>query len=173
MSWQSELSTIVRYLVNDLDPNNYQYSDERIEITSVVAAQMVILDVSLPTQYDINVQSISISPDPTSDPKDNLFVNLIALKAACIILGSEVKTQGMNAISIKDGPSAIDLRGVASAMTFLYQDICAKYEKLLQDAKEDLVAAAGQAILGPYSPGADFISRTHNDYDNRGNYFRY
>lgn len=173
MSWQSELSTIIRYLINDLDPNNYQYSDERIEITSVVAAQMVILDVSLPVQYNINVQSISISPDPTSDPKDNLFVNLVALKAACIILGSEVKTQGMNAISIKDGPSAIDLRGVASTMTFLYQDICAKYQKLLQDAKEDLVAAAGQAILGPYSPGADFIARTHNDYDHRGNYFRY
>lgn len=173
MSWQEELSTIIRYLINDLDPNNYQYSDERIEITSVVAAQMVILDVSLPTQYNINVQNISISPDPTSDPKDNLFVNLTALKAACIILGSEVKTQGMNAISIKDGPSAIDLRGVASTMTLLYQDICSKYKDLLQDAKENLVAAAGQAILGPYSPGADFIARTHNDYDHRGNYFRY
>ena len=173
MSWQTEVSTIVRYLINDLDSSNYQYSEERIETTSAVAAQLVVLDVSLPVKYDISLENISITPDPTSEPKDNLFVNLMALKAACIVLGSEVKTQGMNAISVKDGPSAIDLRGVASTMSFLYEDICAKYEKLLQDAKEDLVSAAGQAILGPYSPGADFIARTHSDYDHRGNYFRY
>jgi hypothetical protein len=173
MSWQAELSTIVRYLINDLDTSNYQYSDERIETTTVIAAQMVILDISLPTQYEVSVQNISISPDPTNTPKDNAFINLTALKAACIILGSEVKTQGMNAISIKDGPSAIDLRGVASTISFLYENICDKYEKLLKDYKEDLVSAAGQVILGPYSPGADFIARTHNDYDHRGNYFRY
>lgn len=174
MAWQTELSTIVRYIINDVDNTRYKYSDERIETTVVIAAQMVILDISLQTQYDINIQNISISPDPTeTDPKDNVFVNLVALKTACIILGSEVKTEGANAISIKDGPSAIDLRGVASTISFLYEDICGKYDKLLKDYKEDLVVAAGQAILGPYSPGADFISRTHNDYDFRGNYFRY
>jgi hypothetical protein len=174
MAWQTELPTIVRYIINDLDSTRYKYSDERIETTVTIAAQMVILDISLQTQYDINIQNISISPDPTeSVPKDNVFINLTALKTACIILGSEVKTEGGNAISIKDGPSAIDLRGVASTISFLYEDICGKYEKLLKDYKEDLVASAGQAILGPYSPGADFISRTHNDYDHRGNYFRY
>jgi hypothetical protein len=174
MAWQTELPTIVRYIINDLDSTRYKYSDERIETTVTIAAQMVILDISLQTQYDINIQNISITPDPTeSVPKDNAFINLTALKTACIILGSEVKTEGGNAISIKDGPSAIDLRGVASTISFLYEDICGKYEKLLKDYKEDLVASAGQAILGPYSPGADFISRTHNDYDHRGNYFRY
>lgn len=174
MAWQTELPTIVRYIINDLDSTRYKYSDERIKTTVTIAAQMVILDISLATQYDINIQNISITPDPTeSVPKDNVFINLTALKTACIILGSEVKTEGGNAISIKDGPSAIDLRGVASTISFLYEDICGKYEKLLKDYKEDLVASAGQAILGPYSPGADFISRTHNDYDHRGNYFRY
>lgn len=174
MAWQTELTTIVRYIINDLDNTRYKYSDERIETTVVIASQMVILDISLQAQYDVSIQNISISPDPTEIvPKDNVFINLTALKTACIILGSEVKTEGGNAISIKDGPSAIDLRGVASTISFLYEDICGKYEKLLKDYKEDLVVAAGQAILGPYSPGADFVSRTHNDYDHRGNYFRY
>lgn len=174
MSWQTELTTIVRYIISDTDSNNYRYSDERIETTIAIAAQMVILDISLQTQYNIDIQNISISPDPTEvDPKDNVFINLTALKTACIILGSEVRTEGANAISIKDGPSAIDLRGVATTISFLYGDICGKYENLLKDYKEDLVVAAGQAILGPYSPGADFIARTHNDYDHRGNYFRY
>jgi hypothetical protein len=174
MSWQNTIPLMVRYLIDDLNEANYKYTDERVETTIAVAAQIVILDISLPTIYTIDIPNSSISPDPTTlDPKDNAFINLLALKTACIILGSEVKTEAANAISIKDGPSAIDLRGVAGTMTFLYKDICSKYDGLLKDYKEDLVSAAGQAILGPYSPGADFIARTHNDYDHRGNYFRY
>lgn len=174
MSWQNTIPVMVRYLIDDIDSTNYRYTDSRIETTIAVAAQMVILDISLPTEYTIDIENSSISPDPTATtPKDNAFINLLALKASCIILGGEVKTEGANAISIKDGPSSIDLRGVASTISFLYEDICGKYQNLLKDYKEDLVSAAGQAILGPYSPGADFIARTHNDNDFRGNYFRY
>lgn len=174
MSWQTELTIMVRHIIDDLDSTNYSYTDERIQKTISIAAQLVILDISLPTKYNVDIENSSIVPDPTqTEPKDNVFINLAALKTACLILGSEVKTEGRNAISIKDGPSAIDLRGVASTISFLYENICGKYDNLLKDYKEDLVVDAGQAILGPYSPGADFISRTHNDYDFRGNYFRY
>ena len=110
--------------------------------------------------------------DPTDDPKDNVFINLTTLKTACVIIGSEVRTEASNAISIKDGPSAIDLRGVATTLTMLYKDLCEKYDQLVYDYVAG-GSLAGQAILGPYSPGSDFVSRTHSDYDHRGGYFRY
>lgn len=174
MAWQNEISTIVRYIINDLDSSKYKYSDERIETGITVAAQLVVLDIDFATNYTINIPNRSISPDPTaSSPKDNVFINLIALKTACIILGSEVKSEGANAISIKDGPSSIDLRGVASTISFLYEDICKKYENILQEYRENDVISAGQAILGPYSPGSDFASRSYDQYDARGGFFRY
>lgn len=172
MSWQNTISIMVRYLINDVDPASYKYSDSRIEKTVLVGAQFVSLELDFPNTYIIDFSNDTISPDPTQEiTKDNSFINLTALKTACIVIGSELKTEAGNAISIKDGPSAIDLRGVSSTLAMLYKDLCDKYDSTADYYR--FTGDTGQAILGPYSPGADFISRTHNDYDFRGNYFRY
>ena len=83
------------------------------------------------------------------------------------MVGSEIRSESGNAISIKDGPSAIDLRGVTSTLTKLYEDLCEKYDKMLIDYRTGN-SIAGQAILGPYSPGSDFVSRRNTG--NRGGY---
>jgi hypothetical protein len=172
MSWHNTIPVMVRYLINDVDPSSYKYSDPRIEKTVLVGAQFVSLELEFPNIYTIDFNNDSIIPDPTEEnTRDNSFINLVALKTACIIIGSEFKTEAANAISIKDGPSAIDLRGVSSTLGILYKDLCDKYQAMADDYK--FTGDTGQAILGPYSPGADFIARTHNDYDFRGNYFRY
>lgn len=174
MSWQGQMSTMIRYIIGDIDPTNYKYSPHRIETTILVAAQLVTFDVDLPNSYTINVEQCRLSPDPTdAETFDNAFINLTVLKSGCIILGSEIKTEAGNAIAIKDGPSSIDLRGVSSTLQVLYKDICMKYDKLLLDYKSG-GTLAGQAILGPYSPGSDFVSRNYNNYDLRGGgYFNY
>ncbi len=169
MSWQGQMSTIVRYLVDDIDSSSYKYSDDRVETTLLVAAQLASLQVDFANTYTINVEGCSLSPDPTdTDTKDDAFINLVCLKATCVMLGSEIRSESGNAISIKDGPSAIDLRGVTSTLTILYKDMCEKYDKTLLDYRLGN-SIAGQAILGPYSPGSDLISRRHTD--NRGGYF--
>lgn len=173
MSWQGQISTMVRHLINDTDPSNYKYSDERIETTILVASQFVNFDADFANNYTINVEQCLLSPDPTNpDTRDDAFITLLILKTACIILGSEIRTESSNAISIKDGPSAIDLRGVAATLTTLYKSLSDMYDGLLTGyiAGESI---GGQAILGPYSPASDYVSRTRNDYDMRGGYFRY
>lgn len=168
MHWQNHTLKMVRYLINDVDGENYKYSDERINSTVAVASQLVVLEIDFEFPYQIDLDEETITPDPLNDTQ---FMNLTVLKAACIIIGGEVKTEAANSISIKDGPSAIDLRGVSSTLLVLYKDLCTKYDKLVQDY--GFSGRTGQSILGPYSPGADYISRTHTDYDFRGNYFRY
>jgi len=172
MSWQGQMGTIVRHLVNDLDPSNYTYSDDRIETAILVASQLMIMNVDFNNVYDINVESCRLSPDPTdSGTKDNAFITLSCLRAACIIIGSEIRSESGNAISIKDGPSAIDLRGVTATLTVLYKDLCEKYENLLLEYRAGN-SVAGHAILGPYSPGSEFISRNNTDHRS-GGYFNY
>lgn len=172
MSWQNVIPVMVRYLINDIDSSNYKYTDARIETSVLVSSQFVSLELDFPNVYSIDLSADTLTPDPTdSSTKDDSFINLVALKTACIIIGSEMKTEAANAISIKDGPSAIDLRGVSSALGILYKDLCDKYTAMADKYK--FTGGTGQAILGPYSPGADFIARTHSDYDHRGGYFRY
>ena len=96
------------------------------------------------------------------------FAVLETLECGIVLLGSEVKTESANAISIKDGPSAIDLRGVTANLTNLYHDLCAKYETLLK-AYQYNNTLVGQAVLGPYSPGSMVVNSSQTDY--RGNVF--
>lgn len=177
MSWQGQMSTIVRHLISDLNAENYKYSTKRIETSLLVSGYIVLKDTdfSFDNKYNINVESCELSPDPTEEStKDPDFIILTCLKTACIIIGSEVRVEASNAISIKDGPSAIDLRGVANTLTLLYKDLCDKYEKSLYDYKEHRVVSDGQAILGPYSPGSDYVSRNYPTYDHRsGGYFTF
>jgi hypothetical protein len=172
MSWRSQIPLIVRHLINDLDQEKYKYSDERIETSILVSAQLLSIETDFTNSYIIDIANGGLSPDPTEGMIDNAFINLTALKSACIIIGSELKTEASNAISIKDGPSAIDLRGVASTLSILYKDLSDKYSKLLLDYRAGN-SIAGHAILGPYSPASDYVVRTHGDYDSRGGYFRY
>ena len=170
MSWQGQMSTIVRHLVNDLDPDTYKYSENRIETSILVASQLMVMNVDFNNNYDINVESCKLSPDPTdANTKDDAFLTLACLRCACIIIGSEIRSESGNAISIKDGPSAIDLRGVTQTLTVLYKDLCQKYENLLLEYRAGS-SVAGHAILGPYSPGSHLISR-HNIDHRSGGYF--
>ena len=65
MSWQGQMSTIVRHLIDDLDPTNYKYSDHRVETAILVSAQLTTMNVDFANSYTINVESCTLSPDPT------------------------------------------------------------------------------------------------------------
>tara|TARA_R110000744_G_scaffold91095_1_gene176894 strand:+ start:594 stop:1094 length:501 start_codon:yes stop_codon:yes gene_type:complete len=165
MSWKVDLVVMLRSLIGDLD--HAKYTDERLKQVIVVGAYNVLNDADFSNDYTVSVSSVSISPDPIGQ-NDTDFSVLSVFKSACILLGSEVKTESANAISIKDGPSAIDLRGVTQNLNTLYNDICKKYDELLKNYQYNNTLV-GQAILGPYSPGS-FALRS-NQFDYRGNIF--
>jgi len=165
MSWKVDLVVMLRSLIGDLDHS--KYTDERLKQVIVVGAYNVTNDADFQNEYTVSVSSLSISPDPISE-KDTDFSILSVYKAACILIGSEVKTESANAISIKDGPSAIDLRGVTQNLNIIYKDICSKYDELLKTYQYNNTLV-GQAILGPYSPGS-MVLRS-NEFDYRGNIF--
>ena len=167
MPWQNEMKVIVRHLVNDLDSSSYTFTDSRLEEAVLVSAQLASLEIDFDNTYAIDVDSVSLSPAPTSGNKDDSFINLVCLKTAQMLLGSELKTHSLNAISLKDGPSALDLRGIVSGLKILFDDINKKYEEATTQYK--LNGVVGQAILGPYSPGSDAVARTH--LTNRAGWF--
>tara|TARA_R100000008_G_scaffold56774_1_gene35045 strand:+ start:190 stop:663 length:474 start_codon:yes stop_codon:yes gene_type:complete len=156
---------MLRSLIGDLDES--KYTDERLKQVLVVGAYNVLNDADFSNTYTVDVAAVSISPDPISE-SDTDFSTLAVYKSACILLGSEVKTEAGNAISIKDGPSAIDLRGVSQNLNVMYQDFCRKYEDLINTYQYNNTLV-GQAVLGPYSPGSMILGA--NQFDYRGNVF--
>jgi hypothetical protein len=149
MAWQSEMTTIVRHLINDTDISSPTFTNSRLETSILVAAQLMNNEVNFGKVYTISVDGCSLSPDPTVETKDNAFINLVSLRAGCIILGSEIKTAGANLISVSDGPSSINMSATLNGLKIVYEDIKERYEnaKLQYQAGGNI----GEAVLSPYS----------------------
>ena len=165
MPWKIDLVVMLRSLIGDLDSE--KFTDERLKQVLSIGAFNVLNDADFSNTYIVDVASVSITPDPIVE-NDTDFSVLTVYKSACILLGSEVKTQAANSIMIKDGPSAIDLRGVTQNLNLMYKDFCAKYDSLLKTYQYNNTLV-GQAILGPYSPGSMILGA--NQFDYRGNVF--
>lgn len=149
MVWQNEMVRVLRYLIDDI--NSSTYSDSRLEETIIVAAQLLIDDIDFDNTYTIDVDALTLSPDPTElSTKDNDFINLVSLKAACIVLGSEAKTLASQSYVIKDGPSSIDTTAAYKALRELHKQMCDDLASSIIQLKAGS-SVGGQAIITPYT----------------------
>lgn len=169
MSWQAELTLILRELIDDVDcPETY--TDGRLQRLIALAGQKVLAEVDITTTYTIVVgKNSTISPDPTDDvSRDNLFINLMLLKASCIIDRLETKKAADNALVVRDGESLADTRDSGKhRLALLKIGPCAEYEDAVF-AYETGNANLGVAILSPFrvyanSRDLSYISRGRGD----------
>ena len=150
MSWKTEITTLVRNLIGDTDLDNVTYSDDRLQESILTSAQLLQGELKFNNTYTVDIDECVLTPDPTENTKDNAFINLLALRTACIILRSEAKTQALQSINFVDGPSKIDGRGAAEGIAALAQSACQVYES----AKDDYRIgnnSIGAAIITPYN----------------------
>ena len=166
MAWNIDMVLMLRSIIGDLDKT--KFTNERLKQILVIGAYNVYNDAVFSTEYTIDVGSVSISPAPITESVSD-FSALTVYKSACILIGSEVITEASNAISIKDGPSAIDLRAVSGTLNTLYKDLCQKYDDMLKTyryEKGDGGTPAGTAVLSPYAPAS--WSASMNRYETDG-----
>jgi hypothetical protein len=168
MSWQTEMTTIVRHIIGDLDSSNYTFSNSRIEESIVVAAQLIHNEMEFLVDYNIEVDNGLLSPDPTTTPvapsnKDDDFIALCCMRSSLLLTNSLLRTYAMKAISIRDGSSSLDMRGVVSGLKMVNDDITAKYEDMKM-AYQTGKLGLGKVILSPYSPASDNANRGYIDY---------
>ena len=160
MSWSSEFMPIVRTLTNDIiEP--YLYSDARINQVIVVAVKYVQADVELDYVYETNVETVTITPDPT---QDNDFAVLVCLKTACIIDQSTFRSKAVSeGISVSMGPSSLRVAGSLDGWSqILKHGPCGLYKELI-DQWAASTATGIRAVLGPFV-GNNFDPRNLNNY---------
>jgi len=171
MFWQIEIPIIIRSLINDLaDPPTY--TDERILQLAVVAAQYVTMEVNLDKEYNIDIVSIDITPDP-SDPatRDTDFIGFVAMKASCLLDQSTFRTKAAGeGLRAALGPASLSVTGTLAG----YKDIlnmgpCKLYDQLVMDHNIGN-ATAVRAVFSPFV-GNNFDPQ--NLSTSNGNYSRF
>jgi hypothetical protein len=146
MAWQDEMVPVFRHMIGDVGATP-QYTDDRLQNQIVSAGYFVQTNVKLSRVYVHDLVTPDITPDPTVNPRDEAYINLVLLKAACMFYAGEAKVQSRKALSMRDGPSAIDGRGVVQCIKDLKDDFCKAYE----DAKLEYQ-------MGKLSPGAAIVT---------------
>lgn len=152
MDW-TELTEILRVLVNDLDA--VTYTDETLERILAVAARQVLQEMDFAYPYVVTIgDEPDITPDPTDDEtptRDDSFINLLTIKAACIVDQGAATLAAKQAIAVKDGTSSIDLRTVMlGKLKLLEKGWCAVYRDTKQEYQANSASIAGAMVMTPF-----------------------
>lgn len=152
--WETELVTLLRLIIDDMDPTAYRYTDERLGVVVINAALLVLMDVDFDNKYVIDLDAGTIVPDPANratNTRDDVFLNLAVLRAACFVDTSETRLASKQAIDIQDGSSRISLKGTLEGRLKLLEiGPCAAYKVARDEYRAGNRYTAGEAILGPY-----------------------
>lgn len=141
MSFTSDVITFIRHYVDDTDECNQEYTDDRLEALVYVAASYVNFDIN--GSYTISTSLKTITPSP-----DNIFTNLTALKASCLLVRSMQTSYARMDFRVTDGPSTVDLKGSADKLRTSADSLCDQYARTLN---KYLMGDGGYGILTPNS----------------------
>lgn len=180
MAWDDEMITIIRGLLQDYptptdvdgveDPP--KYSDDRLSELLLIAAQNVTAQVTFTQTYVVNIPNLTLRPDPTNrgnastaSTRDDAFINLVTLKAACLIATAEVREFTSQGISLRDVSSAISLQRSPASLQLMQKTYCQAYsDALYQFQTTGTLQNGGLMVLGPHGCG----ERWYNDYPYMG-----
>lgn len=168
MAWKSECVLIVRSMIDDLFTSPQKYADENLQQLILIAAQLANYEADGFNQvYTIDVDQVALSPDPTEGTKDDAFINLVCLKAACMLDMAEARKAGTQAFSFKEGTSAADLKGIADArIKFLKEGWCKAYAEALEDYMSTGNGLVAAAICTPFRVNGLTNAGSYVSYNN-------
>lgn len=150
-TWQLFMRTLLRGLIDD-DEVPYNYADDKLDQLLVNAAYMVNMEVDFNNSYVIDVVKRNITPDPVSS-FDEGFVNLVPMKAACMVYNQMARLASSKGFRVKDGPSEIDFRDSAAGIRSLLNQCMRQYEQA-KVAYKTGKGMRGHAIVTPFHDGS-------------------
>lgn len=156
MAWSTSLVEMLRYVIYDIDPSNYTWSDAQLQ--KFICLATIQVDSLLSNYHSITLgpylvdfTNSTITPDPTTNGSPQGFSNLIVIKAAEIISGSEFKKISASAgFIIKDDRSTIDTTNTLTSAKSQFEAFKTGFGGSLEEFKEGN-KYAGSAILSPYA----------------------
>lgn len=157
MAWDEEMVSDLRILIADL-ATPPAYSDEQLAQMVLIGAKLARGTMRFRSTYAINTPAESLLPDPTlPSSRDENFITLSVLKAAVVLVGSEIKAYNKQAVRIKEGTSEISLVRDPEEMKLMLLSFTQMYDDALYNAKAGGGTPLGQLVIGmSHRSGGDY-----------------
>ncbi len=159
MAWLDTATLIIREIIGD-NNSTLEYSDSRLQ--EVLFAAMYLVNYKGDFDYTIDITTQSITTTPTDD-----FITLAIFKAVAMIVCGEYRQAAKSAMSVKDGPSSIDTKGIAENKKSLCDQFTQQYDEAIA-AKLANDSSSYYAIVGPFNYDGIYYSRGISDPRNGG-----
>jgi hypothetical protein len=148
-TWHVDMVTMLRYMVSDTG-NPFVYSDASLQELILVAGRLTQMDIQFSQNYQVNIAQMSLSPDPSLEPRDEDFISFTTMKAACIIDNAEARLAAKRAVIMRDASKSVDLTEISRAKIELWKNGWCKTYKDSRFAYLMGDVTAGVAVLGPF-----------------------
>jgi hypothetical protein len=167
--WQEIMVNTLRVMIDDFC-TPYQHDDAKLQRLLCLSAQLVLIDLNYSLTYDIRVKEKIISPDPTSgESKNQSFVDLILLKAACTVDKSSLKDAAVG------NPTKIKVREFGTDTETDYSGVFEARKKLIEigwcksyaEAKQNYLfgnETDGVAVMSPFRVLSSSRENGFNNY---------
>jgi hypothetical protein len=148
--WDVEMVTLLRHMIDDVG-DTPKYEDERLMQLLLVGAQFARQENALSGEYIIDVENLSLKPDPTAaTSRDDAFINLTVLKSACLLAGSGLGKGNAVGMLVVEGPYRLDTRGAGADKQLQVKTWCQAYADAKWENATGSGSIPGEAIIGPY-----------------------
>ena len=165
-TWQSTSLVMLRTLLNDAGCDTVKYSHQRLDDLLITAAYIVPMEVNFSTDYSINVEARTITPNPIDQSDGDELINLIVLKSACIADEGNFRTAALaQGVTARIGPASLQTSSYGQYLgTLLNEGPCKAYSRLVEvynmsyDGSKIIRAVMSPFVANDYNPSNMFGS---------------
>lgn len=131
-SWQNTSLIMLRTMLNDVGCGETKYSNSRLEQLLITSAYFLPIDINFNSNYVVDVEQNTISPDPTNKEDGVEFINFMVLRAACIADEGNFRNAALlQGVTARCGPAVLQTNSYGQYLKdLLTEGPCKTYEDL-------------------------------------------
>ena len=159
-TWQNTSLIMLRTMLNDAGCGETKYTNNRLENLLITAAYFLPIDINFNSTYIVDVEKITISPDPISKDDGPEFINFMVLKAACIADEGNFRNSALlQGVKARCGPAVLETNSYGQYLKeLLTNGPCKVYDELKDgynfsyEGKKIITAVMSPFVSNDYHP---------------------
>jgi hypothetical protein len=153
-TWQNTSLIMIRTMLNDAGCGTTTYTNSRSEQLLITAAYFLPVDINFNSDYVVDVEQNTITPDPISTSDGPEFINFMVLRAACMAdEGSFRNAALLQGVKARCGPAILETNAYGQYLKdLLTKGPCKSYADLKDEYNFSYDGAKIiRAVMSPFA----------------------
>ena len=133
-TWQNTSLIMLRTMLNDAGCDAVRYPPQRLSDLLITAAYFLPLDINFSSDFVVNVETRTITPNPIDQADGDEFINFMVLRAACMADEGNFRTAALaQGVSARLGPASLTTSNYGQYLHMLLEEgPCKTYDRLVE-----------------------------------------